>query len=80
MAAYRAGITTVVLPQENMPDLAEVDEKVRASLEFVPAKHMETVLETALQPAAVKSAAANQRSSVLVTPSKPVPSHRSIQS
>ena len=79
MAAYRAGITTVVLPQENMPDLAEVDEKVRASLEFVPAKHMETVLETALLPASSKPAA-SQRNSVLVTPSKSVPSHRSIQS
>ena len=78
MAAYRAGITTIVIPQENEPDLAETDEKVRASIRFVPAKNVETVLETALCPAAVKQP--QPRTSVLVSPSKSVPSHRSIQS
>lgn len=48
MAAYKAGIRTVLIPEENVPDLEEVDEVVRSSVKFVPAKTLETVLETAL--------------------------------
>lgn len=48
MAAYKAGIRTVVIPEDNVPDLEEVDEVVRSNVKFVPAKTLETVLETAL--------------------------------
>ena len=48
MAAYRAGIKTVVIPKENEPDLAEIDEVVREHLRFVPAERIDTVIETAL--------------------------------
>ena len=48
MAAYRAGIRTVVIPQENLPDLAEVDPVVKEQIRFVPAERIDTVLETAL--------------------------------
>ena len=50
MAAYRAGISTVVIPKENEPDLAEIDPKVRDLLTFVPASEMDAVLDTALVP------------------------------
>lgn len=48
MAAYKTGIRTVVIPEDNVPDLEEVDEVVRSNVKFVPAKTLETVLETAL--------------------------------
>ncbi len=48
MAAYRNNLTTVVIPQANEPDLAELDETVKSKLKFVTAQTMDTVIETAL--------------------------------
>ena len=48
MAAYRNGITTVVIPKQNLSDLHEVDEVVKKAITFVPAETVSTVLETAL--------------------------------
>lgn len=48
MAAYKAGIKTVIIPSKNKGDLDEVDDVVKAGLEFVFADKLETVLETAL--------------------------------
>ena len=48
MAAYRAGVKTVLIPEDNIPDLEEVDPVVKNAITFVPAKEVETVLETAL--------------------------------
>lgn len=48
LAAYRAGIKTVILPQRNEPDLEDVPEDVRHQLQFVPVSAAEEVLATAL--------------------------------
>lgn len=48
MAAYKAGIKTVIMPFENKPDLEDVDEVVKENVRFVPAKNIETVLDNAL--------------------------------
>ena len=48
MAAYRAGVKTVFIPAENLPDLAEVDTAVKAVLRFVPAEDAWTVITGAL--------------------------------
>lgn len=48
MAAYKAGIKTVIIPKANKPDLEEVDDKVKDSVEFVFADTIEDVLATAL--------------------------------
>lgn len=48
MAAYRAGITTVCIPKDNVPDIEEIDEKVKENIKFVPAEDISTVLDTAL--------------------------------
>lgn len=48
MAARRAGIKTIIVPQENRRDLMEIPSKVRRDLEFVFVQHMDQVLETAL--------------------------------
>lgn len=50
MAALRHGIKTVIIPADNERDLAEIDQTVRSRLEFVIARNVDTVLETALNP------------------------------
>ena len=48
MAAYRAGIKTVVIPLDNEPDLAEIDPVVKENIRFITADKIDTVLDTAL--------------------------------
>lgn len=48
MAAYRAGIHTVVIPKDNESDLQDIEPIVREKLQFVTAVHMDTVMETAI--------------------------------
>ncbi|MDE6035848.1 MAG: endopeptidase La [Ruminococcus sp.] len=48
MAAYKAGIKTVIIPKDNRPDLEEVDKVVKDSIEFVYAETLTEVLEKAL--------------------------------
>ena len=48
LAAYREGMKTIVLPQENAPDIEDIPDTVREALEFVPVTHMDEVLKIAL--------------------------------
>ncbi|MGG1555538.1 MULTISPECIES: endopeptidase La [Paenibacillus] len=48
LAAHRAGIKTVLLPQDNEKDLVDVPESVREAMTFIPVSHMDQVLEHAL--------------------------------
>jgi ATP-dependent Lon protease len=48
LAAHRAGLRTVVLPEKNMKDLHDVPKTARAELKIIPVKHMDQVLEVAL--------------------------------
>jgi ATP-dependent Lon protease len=48
MAALRHGVRTVIIPRENEKDLAEIDQTVRKSLNFISAQTIETVLSAAL--------------------------------
>ncbi len=48
MAAIRAGITEVILPQENARELSELDPAIRRKLAFHPVSQMEEVLKLAL--------------------------------
>ncbi len=45
MAAHRAGISKVFIPEENVDDLEEVAEEVREKLEILPVRHVQEVLE-----------------------------------
>src|SRR5689334_7743958 len=55
LAALRAGITTVVIPQENEKDLAEVPDNVKTGLKIIPVSTVGEVLKVALvrQPEAI---------------------------
>ena len=48
MAALRAGIHTVIIPEDNVPDLAEIDPLVRRELHFVSTDHVDKILDVAL--------------------------------
>ena len=50
LAAHRAGIKRVIVPDENENDLAEVSEEVRRELKFVLVSHVDEVLNAALHP------------------------------
>ena len=60
LAAHRAGLTEVILPQRNGPDLDDVPEAVRAEMTFHLAEDIDTVLAHALEapgePAAAQAA------------------------
>jgi ATP-dependent Lon protease len=48
LAAHRAGIGTVILPEDNKKDLEEIPNNVKRKMDFVLVDHMDNVLETAL--------------------------------
>jgi ATP-dependent Lon protease len=50
LAAYRAGIRTVILPKRNLKDLVDVPKRARKELKIVPVERIEQVLEVALLP------------------------------
>ena len=48
LAALRGGIRTVLIPEENEKDLAEIPSTVKESLEIVPVSHVDEVLAHAM--------------------------------
>ena len=48
LAALRAGIKTVLIPEENVKDLAEITDEVKAKLSIVPVSRLDEVLKAAL--------------------------------
>ncbi len=50
LAALREGISTVIIPEQNLKDLEEIPPKVRKKIEFKPVRHMDQVLELAIGP------------------------------
>lgn len=49
LAAYRYGVKTIILPRRNMQDLDELPESVREEMKFHPVRHVDEVLELALE-------------------------------
>ncbi len=58
LAAHRAGITTVLIPKRNEPDLEDVPENVREALEIHAVSDVREVLSRALEPATSPAAVA----------------------
>ncbi len=48
LAALRGGIKTVLIPEENVKDLAEIPDNVKEGLEIIPVSHVDQVLDNAL--------------------------------
>lgn len=53
LAAHRSGVTHVILPQENEPDLDDVPANVRRHLDFVLVDHIDKVFEHVLAEAPI---------------------------
>ena len=49
MAAYRAGIKTVIIPEENERDIEEIPQEIKNGITFIPVSDMDTVLGNALR-------------------------------
>ena len=49
LAAHRGGIKTVLIPEDNVKDLTEIPDNVKNSIEIVPVRWIDKVLEMALE-------------------------------
>jgi ATP-dependent Lon protease len=69
LAAQRGGIKTVLIPEQNVKDLADIPDNVKNKLEIVPVRWIEKVLEVALerQPEPIVDVPAVASSSVTTT-------------
>jgi ATP-dependent Lon protease len=70
LAAGRGGIKTVLIPEENVKDLAEIPDEIKNRLDIRPVRWIEQVLEAALErpPVAIVEAA---EASTPAVPPKP---------
>lgn len=48
MAALRNNIHTVIIPKDNFTDLEQIDPEVRGELTFIPAEHVDSILDIAI--------------------------------
>jgi len=48
LAAYRAGLKTIILPKKNLKDLVDVPKQVLSVVKIIPVEHMDQVLKIAL--------------------------------
>jgi ATP-dependent Lon protease len=55
LAAHRAGLKTVIIPERNLKDLVDVPKKMLTDVKIVPVIHMDQVLEIALHPPVEKA-------------------------
>ena len=49
LAAHRAGLKVVMIPERNMKDLVDIPKRARADLKIIPVTHMDEVLGIALE-------------------------------
>src|SRR5207237_8770853 len=57
MAAQAAGLTEVILPERNEPDLEDLPAEVRNQMQFHPVRSIDEVLALALEPIPVEMVA-----------------------
>ena len=77
LAAVRGGLAKVLIPEENVRDLADIPDNIKSKLEIVPVKWIDQVLELALEripvalpdepPAAVATGTENSPAQTVVT-------------
>ena len=78
MAAYTHHMKTVIIPQDNEADLAEVDHVVKEHVRFITASHLDAVMETALLPELESGKEAERKterlpaSAIPLTPDRPI--------
>ena len=48
LAAHRAGVTSIIIPEENEKDIEDVPAVTRKAVTFIPVRHADKVLENSL--------------------------------
>ena len=79
MAAFREGISTVLIPRDNESDLYEVDAEVKEKIHFIPVSSLSEVLKHALvRPGRTPARAARSvpQATSLIANEKPADSHK----
>ena len=73
LAALRAGIKSVIIPEENVKDLADISDDVKNALEILPVSRMDEVLKLALvrQPEAIEWQEEDPAANVAAVEGKP---------
>ena len=61
LAGHRAGLTTIILPKRNEPDLEELPDDVRNTMTFVAVEHIDEALKVALLPVETEITASETR-------------------
>ncbi|MBP9742957.1 MAG: endopeptidase La [Burkholderiales bacterium] len=71
LAALRAGIKTVIIPEKNIKDLEDIPVEIKGGLEVIPVKNVDQVLEVALEykplPIVVSKPKSNKKVSSKIT-------------
>ncbi len=49
LAAFRAGIKDIIIPDKNKPDIDDIPTEIKKKLNFIPVSNMDTVLHNALR-------------------------------
>jgi ATP-dependent Lon protease len=70
LAALRARLGQVLVPEKNKKDLSEIPKKVRRRLRLVPVSHMDEILEMALVKKPWKKTAAGKSTKAAKSPAK----------
>lgn len=72
MAAYRGGVKTVFIPEANIPDLDEVDSKVKENIEFIPVSYVDEIISRAiLMDTADKTAEWQMENKIITSKTRP---------
>jgi ATP-dependent Lon protease len=72
LAAHRAGLTTVILPNRNEKDLEDLPQEVRDSLKFILVEKVDQVFDAALTRAAKASGNGRKAAKPIAKSSRPV--------
>ncbi|KRG68074.1 endopeptidase La [Pseudoxanthomonas dokdonensis] len=79
LAALRGGITTVIIPEENRKDLADIPDNVTQGLKIIPVRWIDEVLDLALErplaPASARSGKTRPASKPRKVPTQPDVKH-----
>jgi ATP-dependent Lon protease len=79
LAALRGGIKTVIIPEENVKDLADIPDNVKQGLDIVPVKWIDKVLAIALERKPVPLTEEEVAAQVAATASVSAPSPEAVK-
>lgn len=71
MAAYKAGCDTVIIPKDNVKDLAEISDEVKSAVNFVPVSSFDEVIDIALEKPLKSDNKNNKDRNIVVAEKKP---------